>query len=123
MEWRKALWYIMVGMLLINFFPVQVGAETFEDYSFPAKSYTVVASTCVSPPYIVSKMIYALGGSIVAGSIALLSLGFALDTATTVGSQAINGDWIVYPTVFTGDRDIEFVGREERVEGIVLTMD
>ena len=123
MEWRKTLLCILLGIFLISFLPVQVGAETFEDYSVSAKSYMLVASTCVSPVYSVCKMTYALSGSVVAGAITVLSLGFALDTATTVGTQAVNGDWIIYPTVFTGDRDVEFIGREESVEGLVLTMD
>ena len=123
MEWRKMLLCILLGMFLISFLPVQVGAETFEDYSLPAKSYMLVASTCVSPVYSVCKMTYALSGSVVAGAITVLSLGFAQDAATTVGTQAVNGDWIIYPTVFTGDRDVEFIGREESVEGLVLTMD
>ena len=58
-------------------------------------------------------MVYALGGSLVAGSINLFSLGFAQETATRVGTQAVNGDWIVYPTVLTGERSLQFIGTDE----------
>jgi len=123
MEWRKTLLCILLGIFLISFLPLQSGAKTFEESSFPAKGGLVTASAFVSPPYFVCKMLYALSGSIVAGGITVCSLGFALDAATTVGTQAVNGDWIVYPTVFTGERKVEFVGKEVSVEGLVLTMD
>ncbi len=123
MEWRKTLLCILLGIFLISFLPVQIGAKTFEESSLPAKGGLVASSAFVSPSYFVCKMIYALSGSIVAGAITLLSLGFAQDAATTVGTQAVNGDWIIYPTVFTGERKVEFVGREVSVEGLVLTMD
>jgi hypothetical protein len=123
MEWRKTLLCILLGIFLISFSPVQIGAKTFEDSSVPAKSGLVVLSAFASPPYSVCKLTYALSGSVVAGAITVLSLGFALDAATTVGTQAVNGDWIIYPTVFTGERKVEFVGRDVSVEGLVLTMD
>lgn len=123
MEWRKTFLCILLGIFLISFLPVQIGAKTFEESSLPVKSGLVTSSAFVSPPYFVCKMIYALSGSIVAGAITVLSLGFAQDAATTVGTQAVNGDWIIYPTVFTGERKVEFVGREVSVEGLVLTMD
>lgn len=83
----------------------------------------MVTSALVSAPYFVSKMIYALNGSVVAGGITLLSLGLAQDAATTVGCQAVNGDWIIHPDVFTKERNLEFVGRDEPAEGLSLTME
>ena len=123
MEWRKTLLCILLGIFLISFLPVQLGAKTFEESSFPAKSGLVASSALLSPAYLVCKMTYALSGSVVASAIIVFSLGFAQDAATTVGTQAVNGDWIIYPTVFTGERKVEFVGREVSVEGLVLTMD
>lgn len=122
MEWRKALLYLLVGAVLIVFLPAQGEAKTFEEHSLPVKGCLVVSSAFASAPYFVSKMIYALNGSVVAGGINVISLGFAQDTATTVGCQAVNGDWIVYPTVFTKERNLEFIGRDERVKGSTLTM-
>ena len=122
MKWRKAFLYLLVGIVLIVFLPLQGAAKTFEERSLPAKSGLVVSSALVSTPYFVSKMIYATCGSIVAGGINVFSLGFAQDTATTVGCQAVNGDWIVYPTVLTKERNLEFIGKDESAEGSTLTM-
>ena len=67
-------------------------------------------------------MVYALSGSLVAGSINLFSLGFAKETATKVGTQAVNGDWIVYPAVLTRERSLEFIGTDEPVASPAVTM-
>jgi hypothetical protein len=123
MEWKKTFLYILLGTTLAIFLPMQADAKTFKERSLPAKSCLVVSSVVVSVPYFVSKMIYAMNGSIVAGGINLFSLGCAQDVATRVGSKAVNGDWIVQPTVFTKERDLEFIGRDETVKGLSLTMD
>jgi len=122
MEWRKALFYLLVGTVLIVFLPLRGEAKTFEEHSPYGKSRLVISSAFVSVPYFVSKMFYATGGSIVAGGINVFSLGFAQDTATTVGCQAVNGDWIIYPTVLTKERNLEFIGKDESVKGSTLTM-
>jgi hypothetical protein len=67
-------------------------------------------------------MIYALGGSLTAGGINLFSLGFAQETATKVGTQAVNGDWIVYPAILTRERSIQFIGTDEPVTSPTVTM-
>ena len=90
MKWRKVLFYLLLGIVLIVFLPLQGEAKTFEERSLPAKSGLLVSSAFVSTPYFASKMIYATCGSIVAGGINVFSLGFAQDTATTVGCQAVN---------------------------------
>lgn len=123
MKWRKALLYLLLGTFLMVSFTVRGIAKSFEERSLPAKSCLVVSSAFASAPYFVSKMIYAVNGSIVAGAINLFSLGFAQDAATIVGSQAVNGDWLIYPTVFTGERKVEFIGKDEPVEVISLSME
>jgi hypothetical protein len=35
----------------------------------------------------------------------------------------VNGDYIIHPEVFIGERNPEFVGRDEPVKGHALTMD
>ncbi len=122
MEGKRTFLYIFLVSVLIVSLHMQVEAKTFKECSLPAKSCLVVSSAFASAPYFVSKMIYAVNGSIVAGAINLFSLGFAQDAATIVGSQAVNGDWLIYPTVFTGERKVEFIGKDEPVEGISLTM-
>jgi hypothetical protein len=123
MEWKKPFLYIFLVAALIVFLSTQGGAKTFEECSLPAKGGLVVASAFASTPYFVSKMIYAINGSIVAGSISLFSLGFAQDAATTVGCQAVNGDWIIHPEVLIRERNVEFVGKDESVKGLSLTME
>lgn len=123
MEWKKAFLYIFLVAALIISLPMQGKAKSFEEWSLPAKGAIVVPCTFLSVPYFVSKMIYAINGSVVAGSITLLSLGFAQDAATTVGCQAVNGDYIIHPEVFIGERNVEFIGRDEPVKGISLTLE
>lgn len=122
MKGRKSLPCIcLVAFLLVSF---SVHAETtpFDERSGVGKSYIVVSSAVASVPYFTSKMLYCLGGNLVAGGINLFSLGFAQDTATEVGTQAINGDWIVHPRVLTREQSLVFVGRTEPVEIPTLTM-
>lgn len=122
MKWRKFLPCIcLVAFLLVS---LSAHAETtpFDERSGAGKSYLVASSAVVSVPYFASKMLYCLGGNLVAGSINLFSLGFAQDTATEVGTQAINGDWFVHPRVLTKEQPLVFVGRTEPVEIPTLTM-
>jgi len=123
MEWKRAVLCILLGITLVIFLFVQGEAKTFEECSLTAKSCLVISSALVSAPYFVSKMIYALSGSVVAGGINLFSLGCAQEAATIVSCQAVNGDWIIHPKVFTKERGVEFVGRDEPVEGLFLTME
>ena len=123
MGWKRAFLYIFLVAVFIISLPMQGGAKTFEECSLPVKGGLVVTSAVISPPYFVSKMIYALNGSVVAASINLLSLGFAQDAATTVGCQAVNGDWIIHPEVLVRERNPEFVGKDEPAKGLSLTME
>jgi len=109
-------------VLLLFLSPYVVGAEPFEDHSPAAQAGLVVSASAVSVPYFVAKTAYALSGSLVAGGINLFSLGFAQDTATRVGTQAVNGDWIVHPTVFTGERSLQFTGSDAPVRPPAVTM-
>jgi hypothetical protein len=102
--------------------PVQAETKTFEDRSPMAKCCLGTTSAIVSVPYFVSKLAYALTGSLVAGYLNIASLGYAQDYGTTIGTQAVNGDWIVPPEVLSGERCLEFVGRDEPVVGPTLSM-
>ena len=123
MKWKRAFLCIFLVVTFIISLPIQGEAKKFEEWSLPAKGAIVIPCTFLSAPYFVSKMIYAINGSVVAGSITLLSLGFAKDAATTVGWQAVNGDYIIHPEVFIGERNVEFIGRDEPIEGLSLTME
>ncbi len=117
----------MVGVILavsLIFFscPVQAETKTFEERSPMAKCCLGTTSAIVSVPYFVSKLAYALTGSLVAGYLNIASVGYAQDYGTTIGTQAVNGDWIVPPEVLAGERCLEFVGRDEPVVGPNLSM-
>jgi len=122
MRWEKIGMGIFLVVVLSFSGATLSEAKTFGECPLPVQGCLVVSSALVSAPYFVSKMIYAVNGSIVAGGITILSLGFAQNVATTVGCQAVNGDWIVHPEVFTGGRGVEFVGKDEPVKGPSLTM-
>jgi hypothetical protein len=102
--------------------PAQAETKTFEEHSPMARCCLATTSAIVSVPYFVSKMAYALTGSLVAGYLNISTLGYAQDYGTTIGTQAVNGDWIVPPEVLAGERCLEFVGRDEPVVGPTLSM-
>jgi hypothetical protein len=102
--------------------PVQAETKVFEERSPMAQCCLVTTSAIVSVPYFVSKMAYALTGSLAAGYLNISTLGYAQDYGTTMGTRAVNGDWIVSPRVLTGERCLEFVGRDEPVVGPTLSM-
>ena len=122
MAWKKVLLYVFLGTFLIVSFPAQGDAKTFEEHSLATQSGLVVSSAVASVPYFASKMLYALNGSLVAGGINLFSLGYAQETATRIGTQAVNGDWIVSPTIFTGERSLQFIGTDVPVTSPTVTM-
>jgi hypothetical protein len=117
---------MMVAVLAVSFllfsFPVHAETKTFEERSPISQCCLVTTSAIVSVPYFVSKMAYALTGSLAAGYLNISTLGYAQDYGTTIGTQAVNGDWIVSPRVLTGERCLEFVGRDEPVVGPTLSM-
>ena len=118
---RMVVAVLAVSFLLLSF-PVHAETKTFEEHSPISQCCLITTSAIVSVPYFVSKMAYALTGSLAAGWINLFSMGYAQDYGTTIGTQAVNGDWIVSPRVLTGERCLEFVGRDEPVVGPTLSM-
>jgi len=122
MKCKKLLLYSLSVTVLLLLSSGPGGAKSFEEHSRSTQSGLIASSTVASVPYFVSKMVYALGGSLVAGGINLFSLGFAQETATRVGTQAVNGDWIVYPTILTRERSLQFIGTDEPVTSPAVTM-
>lgn len=122
MKLRKPLSCICLVSLLLVTFSAHAETKPFDDRSGFSKGCTVVSSAVATVPYFTAKMLYCVGGNLVAGSMNVLTLGFAQDTATEVGTQAINGDWYVHPKVLTREQSLEFVGRTPTVEIPTLTM-
>ena len=122
MKLRVSLSCACLVTLLLVTLSAHADTKPFDDRSGFSKGCVVVSSAVATVPYFTSKMLYCLGGNLVAGGMNVLTLGFYQDTATEVGTQAINGDWYVHPRVLTRERTLEFVGRTPVVEIPTLTM-
>jgi hypothetical protein len=122
MKGIKVVLAVVVGSLLLVRCPVYAETKTFEEYSPLSQCGLVASSAAASVIYFPAKLLYGLTGSLVAGGINLFSLGYAQETATRVGTQAVNGDWIVHPRVITRERCLEFVGSDQPVTAPTLSM-
>lgn len=122
MKCSRMMISILAVVILLFSYPVQAEKKSFEERSPMSQCCLATTSAIISVPYFVSKLAYALTGSLVAGYLNIASLGYAQDYGTTIGTQAINGDWIVPPEVLAGERCLEFVGRDEPVVGPSLSM-
>ena len=80
------------------------------DRSWQSKIGWSALSFVASVPYSCGKLAYAVGGSVIAGGVYGLSLGYAEKTAQKISIQAINGSWVVHPMVFTGEKSLRFIG-------------
>ena len=113
---------LVVVSLVLAGYPVYAETKTFEEHSASSQCCLATSSVLASACYFPAKLLYGLTGSLVAGGINLFSLGYAQETATRVGTQAINGDWIVSPRVLTRERCLEFVGSDQPVTAPTLSM-
>ncbi|MDE0885167.1 MAG: hypothetical protein OSB70_06505 [Myxococcota bacterium] len=69
-----------------------------------------VAAALTSLVYGPVKVVYALGGSVVAGCAWIFSAGDS-EVATTVLTRAVRGTYVVTPGALRGETEIEFIGR------------
>jgi len=122
MKGIKVVLAVVVGTLVLLRYPAHAETKTFEEHTPLSRCGLVASSAAASVFYFPAKLLYGLTGSLVAGGINLFSLGYGQDSATRVGTQAVNGDWIVPPWVLTRERSLEFVGRDEPVVGPTLSM-
>ena len=67
-------------------------------------------SALASLVYGPAKILYALGGGVVAGFAYLFSGGDGA-VAEPIIDAAMRGDYVISPEQLTGDRDIHFIGR------------
>ena len=122
MKGIKVVLAVVAGLLVLAGHPVCAETKTFEEHSVPSQCCLVTSSVLASAFYFPAKLVYGLAGSLVAGGINLFSLGYAQDTATRVGTEAINGDWIVHPRVLTRERCLEFAGSDQPITAPTLSM-
>lgn len=63
------------------------------------------------------KVVYAAGGSVVAGLAYVLS-GGDKDVAKPIFDASVRGDYVVTPQHLSGERELEFVGRPQSDQGL-----
>jgi len=68
------------------------------------------AAGLTSVVYAPVKVVYAAGGSVVAGLAYVLS-GGDKEVAKPIFDASVRGDYVVTPQHLTGEKDLEFVGR------------
>jgi hypothetical protein len=92
---------------------VPVGAEELvsqENKEMASDGALGAAAGLTSVVYAPIKVIYAAGGSVVAGLAYVLSGGDA-EVAKPILDASVRGDYVVTPDHMRGDKTIEFVGR------------
>jgi hypothetical protein len=69
-----------------------------------------MAAAVCSLVYGPTKIVYAAGGSLIAGMAWMFSGGDS-EVASTVLTRAVRGTYVITPETLTGDGSVEFVGR------------
>lgn len=69
-----------------------------------------MAAAISSLVYGPSKVVYAIGGTFIAGFAWMFSGGDS-EVASTVLTRAVRGTYVISPDTLTGEEEIEFVGR------------
>jgi len=69
-----------------------------------------VAAALASVVYGPTKIVYSLGGAVVAGFAWIFSAGDS-EVATTVLTRAVRGTYVITPAALRGETEIEFIGR------------
>jgi len=69
-----------------------------------------VAAALASLIYGPVKIVYSLGGTVVAGCSWVFSAGDS-EVATTVLTRAVRGTYVITPAALRGETEIEFIGR------------
>ncbi len=68
-------------------------------------------SAILSLLYAPTKVVYAIGGTVIGGFAWLFSAGDG-DVARAVINPAVRGDYVVTPSHLRGEKPLEFIGRE-----------
>ena len=76
-----------------------------------------VGSALASLVYGPAKMLYAAGGSVVAG-LAWIHSGGDADVVSPILDASLRGDYVITPSHLRGERKIEFVGRSSELRDL-----
>ena len=105
--WRSLLTGILAIGVLLAGAPRADAAEVGEAAN---EGGIGVAAALTSLVYGPVKIVYSLGGSVVAGCAWIFSAGDS-EVATTILTRAVRGTYVVTPAALRGETEIEFIGR------------
>jgi len=108
---KVSLSAIVLGLLLATTLPAR-GGTRFEDSGTARQVILGTGSGLVSVIYVPAKLVFATAGTITGGLVLAFTAGEGKDTAARVVRRSVAGDWWVHPDVFTGHRELHFVGSE-----------
>ncbi|MDJ0847437.1 MAG: hypothetical protein QNK04_03545 [Myxococcota bacterium] len=97
---------VFMGVALLGMAPASAHAE-----SAGSEAGWGAGSALCSLLYAPTKVVYALGGSIIGGFAWIFSAGDN-DVAKAVITPAVRGDYVVTPAHLRGEEPLEFIGRE-----------
>ncbi|MDH5667432.1 MAG: hypothetical protein OEY86_05405 [Nitrospira sp.] len=110
---RKRAWFSLVGAVALGVMVMTVTPASADEGTMNASKNVAleVSSWLLTAPYGAFKAAYALGGTAVGGFVWLVTAG---DTAVakSVWTPAITGDYIVRPENLSGQKPINFVGKD-----------
>ncbi len=89
---------------------VLAAAAAADDTQMKNEAGLGAASAALSLIYGPAKLVYAGGGSVIAGMAYVVS-GGDKDVAKPILDAAMRGDYVVTPEILKGERRVEFVGR------------
>jgi hypothetical protein len=111
--WRKAgLAVSILGLMFAATLPAAGAGTRFEDSGTFRQVVLGTGSGLVSIIYTPAKLLYATGATITGGLILAFTAGDGTETAARIVRRSVKGDWWVHPDVFTGHRELHFVGKE-----------
>jgi hypothetical protein len=111
-EMGKRSWIACFALvtILAGFPRAVLAQEEATSRSPAAKGGLAAASLLLSVPYCPTKLAFALGGSVVSGTLIVATLGLADETAAAIAIKATNGDYVISPQILAGERPLIFVG-------------
>lgn len=109
MGFHRSLRRVLPALIVavgIGFAPLQASAET----AGPVTNFAYGAGSAIATLfYGPAKVLYAVGGSVIAGCAYLFSGGDG-SVASPIIDAAMRGDYVISPDVLRGERELHFIG-------------
>ena len=106
---RGALCVLLLAAALVCA-PLQAAFAENEAFGTAKEGGLGMSAALASLVYGPSKIVYAVGGTVIAGFAWMFSGGDS-EVAGTVLTRAVRGTYVISPDTLTGGQEIEFVGR------------